>query len=79
MKIIDPKGEWYMNTSEFQMADPSGVIYPAKELVKITVTKWVKSQAFMVAKPDPTAADAPKPAPVKVQMVGKSSGESGKS
>ena len=54
MRIYNPNGVWYKNTSIFPMPDPmSGVTYPPGLLIKITVTPWVKMQPVMVEQENP--------------------------
>jgi hypothetical protein len=56
MRIVDPKGVWYVNNGVFRMHDPeSKTVFEPAELTKATATTWIKSQPTMAECPDPTA------------------------
>lgn len=62
-KVIDPKGEWFVNSAAFPLHDPvSGTVFEPNTPTQATATPWLKGQPAIKEWVDPTAA---KPAAVK--------------
>lgn len=66
MRIVDPKGTWYLNTAQYRMVDPvSMTVFEPGEATKATATDWLGTQPCMTQVPDPTAPTQEKPTSVK--------------
>lgn len=66
MKVIDKDGGWFVNTALFRFVDPTHgegkeVIFEPGVPTKVKETEWMKSQALIVACPDPFESDEPIP------------------
>lgn len=59
MKIHDPNGIVYKNTSRYPFTDPTtGIRFESGESAKVTPTDWIKSQPVLVEQLDTTDEDA---------------------
>jgi hypothetical protein len=62
--VLDPTGEWLMNTGAFPIHDPEGgITLPNGMVAKATYTAWLKAQ--------PTVVRAENPWPTSAKEAGK--------
>jgi hypothetical protein len=61
MKIVNPKGKWYINNGLHSFHDPeSFTVFEPGLLTKATETSWLKGQPTIQEAVDPLAIDTVK-------------------
>lgn len=60
--IVDPAGDWVINTSDFPFQDPEANLrFPSNTPMKVKLSDWAKNQPVIEKTADPFAKPVEKP------------------